>query len=236
MGVMTRIQRVLKANLHDMLDRAEDPATMLNYLIIEMQESLEQAREETALAMAAEKRLAQQASEADHASEQWKRRAHLALKQGQEDLAREALRKQLAAEQLAVQYAKAHAEQSVAVAELRNALDLLQMRLRDARARRASLLAQLQATHAQQVIAHSLRQTIGYEAFDAFDRIAGTIASRQQYAVALTELNRGDGEDTFLIAEEQGAIEHRLHMMKQELGYLESQPEPRALEDQGDSQ
>jgi phage shock protein A len=48
MGIFTRVRRLLRANINEALDRAEDPAKMLNYLILEMQEGLEQARNETA--------------------------------------------------------------------------------------------------------------------------------------------------------------------------------------------
>lgn len=236
MGVMTRVRRLLRANIHDALDKAEDPAKMLNYLILEMQEGVEQAVSETATAMAAEKRLAQQTTEAVQAAAQWEMRARQAVERGEDDLAREALRRRMAALELAEQYQRAHGEQQQAVAELRQALERLHKRLQEAKVRRVSLLGQLQASQAHQVVARTMRQAVGQDAFEAFDRIAEQIAVSQNRAVAITELTRDDADDVFLVAEEHSAIEHKLASMKQEMGYLDAPPGPKALEEQGNPQ
>ena len=235
MGIVTRIERLLKANLNDAINRAEDPAKTLNYLVIEMQESLEQAREETATAMASEKRLQQQADDAGSAARQWQERARFALTRGEEELAREALRRRTAADELATQYGRAHAEQVQAVGELRVALDRLERKIQQAKVRRTELLAQLDVARAQQLIAHSVRQTVGIEAFDTFDRIAGQIDTDRRQAIAFTRLSRDEVEDAFVVAEETEKIEQELLAMKQEMGYLEAPDAPRAIEDQGEA-
>lgn len=229
MGILTRTRRLLQANLHDLLDGAEDPAKLLNYLILEMQERLASAREETAAAMAAERRLAQQADEAEQAAGQWEMRARLAVERDDDALAREALLRRAAATGLASQYQQADEQQQQAVAELRRALSLLQHRLQEAKTRRSALLAQIQVTRARQVIARSLKETMGDDAFATFDRLAGKIETERLQAIAISELSRDETEDTFILSEAQSMVERELTALKHEMGYLAAPPAPKAL-------
>ena len=229
MGILSRTRRLLQANLHDLLDKAEDPAKLLNFLILEMQENLEQAREETAMAMASARRLAQQAEDAARAAGQWELRARHAVERGDAALAREALLRRATATGLALQFQQAYEQQQLAVDELRGALDHLQRRLQEAQTRRSALLAQLQVTRAQQVIARSLKETMGEEAFTTFDRLAGKIETERQQAIAITELSRDDAEDKFLLSEAQTTVERELTALKREMGMLEAPPEQKAL-------
>lgn len=230
MGIFTRIRRLLRANINDTLDKAEDPAKMLNFLVIEMQESLEQARSQVAEAMAAERRLAQQAQEAQRATDQWADRARLALVHGQEELAREALRRKLAAGDLAAYYQRAQTEQAEEVRKLRPSLDRLERRLLEAKARRTKLLAQVQTTKAQTIITRSVRQAVGSDAFEAFDHIAGQVEMAQHRAGAIAELSHNDLEENILVTAEAAAIERELSQIKGELGYIEGEVAPVALE------
>lgn len=235
MSILSRVRRLIRANIHDMLDRAEDPVRVANYLILEMQESIEQAREETATAMAAEKRLALQAEEAEQAADQWEKRARLAVSRGEDELAREALLRRNAAAELANQYHHSHREQVTAVYQLKQSLDQLQKKFHDAKARRTALLAQVNATRAQQVVARSLKQAVGDEAFATFDRLADQVSTERHRAIAISELSRDEVEDAFLVAEEHDAVEHELLAMKQEMESLQAPPAPKAIEEKNES-
>ncbi|MHB9026056.1 MAG: PspA/IM30 family protein [Armatimonadota bacterium] len=232
MGMLSRIRRVLRANINEMLERAEDPANMLNFLILEMQETLEQTQEEVATAMAAEARLAQLAQEAEASTHQWDGRARRAVEHGEDDLAREALRRKLAAADLARHYGRECEQQARAVAQMRDALDNLRKRLQEAKARRVILLTHLHTAQAQRVVARSLRHAVvGNDAFAAFDRLALHVENERLKSAALVELTNDHlVEDAFLVGEETTAVEGELTMLKREVHSLPGEEEVPALE------
>jgi phage shock protein A len=231
--MFTRMRRILRQNLNELLERAENPARAIDSLVLEMQEELAQAREQVALAMAAEQRLAQQEAEAETASRQWEDRARRALEHSSEDLAREALRRQLASAQLAVFYRNAYNQQAQTTRQLRAALGKLEKRLEEARAKRVKLLAQIASTKAQHTMSRATPSAVGGNAFDAFDRISVQVETDERRAVAMAELSTDDLEDAFLMAEEQEAVEHQLTQLRRELGYA-GQEAPKALEGHDD--
>ena len=230
MAFFTRIRKLLRVSLNEALDASEDPVAALNYLVLELCEHLERARTAVAAAMAAERRLAEQAEEAGGAVRQWTDRARRALLHGAEDLAREALRRKRAADEMARYFAQALEEQHREVERLRAALAYLERRLQEARGVRAKLLARVATARAQQVVTRTLRQTVGDGAFEEFDRLAARIETAQYREQALAELTIGGSDDAFVLAEQDLLVEHELSLLKEE---LQGVVEPPALP-QGD--
>ncbi|MHB0937346.1 MAG: PspA/IM30 family protein [Armatimonadota bacterium] len=224
MAFFTRMRRLLRASLNEALDASEDPVAALNYLVLELCEHLERARTAVAAAMAAERRLAEQAENAGQAGRQWTERARRALLNGAEDLAREALRRKRAAEEMARYFGEALEEQHREVARLRSALAYLQGRLQEARMARVKLLARVETARAQQVVTRSLQQTVGKGAFEEFDRIAARIDNQQYREQALAELTIGSSEDAFVLAEQDLQVERELSMLKDELQDIAEPP------------
>ena len=107
------------------------------------------------------------------------------------------------------------------------------MRLLAFKAKRAHLLAQLDAAKAKRMISRSLRQTVGIDAFETFDRIAFQADSELQQALALTEL-LDDPDEAFVLAERNGGVELELTSLKRELGYHLPENTPRVLGERGD--
>ena len=93
MGLFDRINRVIKANINELVSKAEDPEKLLEQSLVEMQEDLVQLRQAVASAIASQKRFGQQYSEAQDKVNTWHQRAQLALQKGDENLAREALQR-----------------------------------------------------------------------------------------------------------------------------------------------
>ncbi len=231
MTLLARLRRILFATMHETFDRIEKPARMLNYQILELRENLEHAREQVAAAMAAERRLATQATDAERAGEQWEQRARRAVEHREDELAREALRRKRTAVELAAYYHHAHEQQYQIVVGLRASLKRLELRLLEIKAKRAHLLAQLESANAQRFIARSLRQAVGLDAFEAFDRIAFQADTELQQALALTEL-MDDPDEAFVVADRNCAVEIELTSIKRELGYMRT--ENKALEEHGE--
>jgi len=229
MALFKRIRALLRASLNEALNRTEDPVGTLNYLVLELSEHLERAREQTAAAMAAERRLAEQADDAERAAQQWTARARRAMEHGSVEAAREALRHRSAMEEEGRYFRRAHEEQARGVASLRSSLAYLEGRLREARMIRARLRARMTSARAQEVITQSIRQAAGEEIFEEFDRIAESIATAQHRSQAMAELTVQGSDETFVMAEQDMAVERELLMLKNEAPRLPGAEGPPAL-------
>ena len=91
MGIFARLATLIKSNLNDLISKAEDPQKMLNQIVVEMQNQLVEAKKQVAVSIADEKRLAKQAEQEAANVAEWERRAMLAIKAGDDGLAKEAL-------------------------------------------------------------------------------------------------------------------------------------------------
>jgi phage shock protein A len=143
MGILDRLGRSLKANLNSLIDKAEDPAKMIAQTIEDMQEELKKARQEVVQALASEKALEKKIADSVKDTEAWERKAMLALEHGDEDLAREALKRKKKAEGDAVENERLRAQQATYVAELRASIEQLERKVEELKARRGTLAAQV---------------------------------------------------------------------------------------------
>src|SRR3990170_3497943 len=91
MGIFDRLSTMLRSNINDLITRAENPEKMLNQLIIDMKTSLAKAKQEVASAIADEKKLQADAESLKKQAEDWERRAMLAVQEGRDELAKQAL-------------------------------------------------------------------------------------------------------------------------------------------------
>src|SRR6266851_4840498 len=91
MGIFDRLSTLIRSNINDLISRAENPEKMLNQLIVDMRTQLAKAKQQVASAIADEKRLAAQVDQEKKAAEDWEKRAVLAVQEGRDDLAKQAL-------------------------------------------------------------------------------------------------------------------------------------------------
>ena len=121
MGIFSRFNRVLKSNLNSMLDKAEDPAKLIDQTIIEMEKELKEARKELVQTLGASKRLDKKKAELEEEVAKWEDKAVLALKAGDEELAREALKMKQRVARDAEQIDDLKARKSTLAAKVRRA-------------------------------------------------------------------------------------------------------------------
>src|SRR2546427_9723327 len=91
MGIFDRLSTLIRSNINDLINRAENPEKMLNQLIVDMRSQLAKAKQQVAAAIADEKRLSAQADTEKKSAEDWERRAVLAVQGGRGALAQRAL-------------------------------------------------------------------------------------------------------------------------------------------------
>lgn len=228
MGIFSRLGTLIKSNINDLISRAEDPEKMLNQVLLEMQQQLVDAKKSVAVAIADEKKLHKQYnSELDKAKE-WERKAMMAVRAGDDNLARQALIRKQEHETIAQQFQQQWIAQKAAVDKLKDALRLLNNKIEEAKRKKNILIARKKRAEAQQQISATMQGLGDTSAFDTFDRMADQINMLEAEAEAGAELAgelSGDTlESKFLALESggHGSEDDALAELKAKMGLLES--------------
>ncbi len=195
MGILGRISTLLKANLNDLISKAEDPEKILTQLILDMKEQLIAAKKQVAVSIADEKRLKKQLEGELHKAREWEKKAMMAVRAGRDDLAGEALSRKSEHDSLAAEY-KAHWEaQKSAADKLRSSLRQLNSKIEEASRRKNLLIARQRRAEAQKTIQETMGGLNDTSAFDTFDRMAEKIDQMEAEADAAAELAEGFNGD-----------------------------------------
>jgi phage shock protein A len=169
MGILGRLSALIKSNVNDVIDSMQDPAKEIDQMVRDMEESARQARTEVAQCFAEEKRLQKRVADLEAEAAEWVKRAELAVRSGDDGLAKEALRRKAEKEAERDETRKALQEQGVYADQLTQALKALDARLADIKLRQGTLRAKARASKKGSPLSPKT------SAFDDFDRMAGRI-------------------------------------------------------------
>jgi phage shock protein A len=228
MGIFSRLGTLIKSNLNDLISRAEDPEKMLNQVLLEMQQQLVEAKKAVAVAIADEKRLQKQYNAELDKSKEWERKAMLAVRAGDDALARQALVRKQEHDNIAAQFQQQWIAQKGAVDKLKDALRLLANKIEEAKRKKNILIARKKRAEAQRQIANTMQGLGDTSAFETFDRMAERINLLEAEAEAGAELAGEISGDTleskFLALESggHGTEDEALSELKAKMGLLES--------------
>ncbi len=142
MPLLDRVTTLIKANLNDLVDKAEDPEKLLKQLLLDMQNQFVQVKTQVAIAIADQHLLEKKQQENLDAQKDWIRKAELAVQKNEEDLARLALERSLTYENTAKNFAQQIEDQSHQVHVLRDALHRLEQKMTETKAKTELLIAQ----------------------------------------------------------------------------------------------
>lgn len=192
MGLFRRISDIISANLGELAEQYEDPEKMLKQAIREMEQSIEQATQETAKTIASEKRLSKELTKNEQEATRWQERARQAVDSGDDELARKALNRKLEHQKLAT----ALRDQLTAVTEasttLRHQLDGMKAKLAEAKRNLATLTARKRAADVRKKAAtvsdEDFSSDLNDEAFRKFERMREKVEMAEAEAEALEEL------------------------------------------------
>jgi phage shock protein A len=228
MGIFARLATLIKSNLNDLISRSEDPEKMLNQVVIDMANQLIEAKKQVAVAIADEKRLAKQAEQEAANAAEWERRAMLAIKAGDDNLAKEALGRKKEHDQLATTYKDQWQKQKQAVEQLKTALRLLNNKIEEAKRKKNVLLARKKRAEAQKAIQETMSGLNNASAFETFDRMAAKIDQIEAEAEAAGEIAEQYTGDTlahkFGQLEASAGAEDDLAALKRKMGVLPPEP------------
>ena len=217
MGLFDRLSRVVRANLNDMVSKAEDPEKILEQAIIEMQEDLVQLRQAVARAIAAQKRTEQQYNKNQAEANNWQKRAQLALTKGDENLAREALMRKKTNADTAAALKQQLDQQTTQVDTLKRNLIALESKISEAKTKKDMLKARAKAAKANE----QLQSTIGSlgtgSAMAAFDRMEEKVMELEASSQAAGELGGVGLEQQFAQLEAGSGVDDELEAMKAQI-------------------
>jgi len=188
MGLFSRFKRAMKSNINDMISKAENPEKMLNQLIVEMNEQLIESKKTVAASIADEKRLERQVLANREQSEEWDRKAMLAVKAGRDDLAREALLRKQEYDNSIRQYQSQWEAQHASVEQLKASLRQLQQKIEEAQRKKNLLIARVKRAEAQKRMQQTVSSLADTSAFEVFDRMAEKVEKIEAELDAMKEL------------------------------------------------
>ena len=230
MGIFARLATLLKSNLNDLINSSEDPEKMLNQIVLDMSNQLLEAKRQVAASIADEKRLAKQVEQETANAAEWERRAMLAVRAGDDALAKEALARKKEHQTLAEQFQEQWSKQKQAVDQLKLALRALNNKIEEAKRKKNLLIARKKRAEAQKAIQQTMSGLKNASAFETFDRMAGRIEQMEAEAEAHAELNEEATGDTlahkFRELEVTKGADEDLTALKRKMGLLPPEPEP----------
>lgn len=205
MGIFARLATLIKSNLNDLISRSEDPEKMLNQVVLDMKNQLIEAKKQVAVSIADEKKLAKQAEQEAANAAEWERRAMLAIKAGDDALAKEALARKKEHDQLAGTLKDQWQKQKQAVEQLKTALRMLNGKIEEANRKKNVLIARKKRAEAQRAIQETMTGMNNVSAFETFDRMSAKIDQIEAEAEASTEIAEQYTGDA--LAEKFGKLE-----------------------------
>lgn len=224
MGIFDRLSTLIRSNINDLISRAENPEKMLNQLIGDMKGQLAKAKQQVASAIADEKKLQSDAEAMKKQADDWERRAMLAVQEGRDDLAKQALMRYNEAMQGAQQLHETWVKHKAETESLKGSLRQLNDKIEEAKRKKNILVARARRAEAQQRIQETMSGMSDKSAFESFERMTEKIEQQERKAIAAAELqNEFEGDQLmqqFQALEYKGAPDQQLLELKSRMGML----------------
>jgi len=229
MGIFTKFSSLIKSNINDLINRAENPEKMLNQIILDMRDQLAKAKREVAAAIADERKLRKSLDDEIKQARDWEQRAVMAVKEGRDDLAKQALMRQQEHAERAATLDGTWRAQAAETEKLKGSLRQLNDKIEEAKRKRNLLIAKQKRAQAQKRIHETMSGLSDTSAFEAFNRMADKIEETERQSIAAIEVDEAltfdSLEDQFVKLEagsEGSSAEDRLLALKQQMGMLPS--------------
>ena len=218
MALLERVSTLVRANLNDLIDKAEEPEKMIKQVILDMQNQLLQVKTQVAIAIADQHLLEKKQKENEDKVAEWMRKAELAVDKKHDDLARASLLRVESYRELSENFTQQVSDQKAQVENLKSALRQLEQKLTEAQAKADVLIAQHRRARA------STRATDAQSGMSAntksatFDRMKRKVAREEAVGQAKAEILADDVEDRLAALEKEDRIEQLLVELKTKRG------------------
>jgi phage shock protein A len=218
MGIMDRLSRLLRANVNDMLDRAEDPEKMLEQVLRDMETNIHAARGQVATMIAQEKELAADLNDVRELSAEWQAKATRAVEAGKDDLAREALRRKKDNDESAALYEQQLQTQTQTLERMKGQLSTLESKYQTTLTQKDALIARQRRAKSQQQVADTVSSFNPMDPTAELDRIERKIRGAESRAEATIEMQDDTLDAQFAELDYDNDVETELEALKASLG------------------
>lgn len=219
MAIFERISDLVRANVNDLIDKAEDPEKMVKQIIIDMESQIRKATQGLGTAMGSLNQVKKQLQTAQEQSNVWQNKAKMCLEQGNEELAKQALENKVKQDQMATQYQEMATSMEAQVNEIKSQIDVLKQKLEEARSKQAMLVARSQMADAKSQMAKTLGNMDSKSAFAKMDKMEQKIEQKEAQADAFSDVSGVQESDTdpFAQMDKENSINEELEKLKQEM-------------------
>ena len=214
MALLERVSTLVRANLNDLIDKAEDPEKMIKQIILDMQNQLLQVKTQVAIAIADQHLLEKKQKENNDAASEWVRKAEMAVDKKQDDLARVALERSISYKELAESFTQQVGDQKTQVETLKTALSKLEQKLAEAQNKCDLLIAQHRRARALGKASDARSSMVDSSKVAGFDRMKRRVTHEEAVSQAKSELAGDSVDDRFAAMEKEDAIEKLLAEIK----------------------
>lgn len=236
MSIFSKFSTMIRSNINDLISRAENPEKMLNQIILDMRDQLAKSKREVASAIADERKLKSQLEGEKKQVRDWEQRAMLAINEGRDDLAKQALVRQQEHAERAAALDGTWRAQAEETEKLKGSLRQLNDKIEEAKRKRNLLVAKQKRAQAQRRIHETMSGLSDTSAFEAFNRMADKIEEEERRNLAqaeVTEAITGDTLESEFLRLESGSgdagMDDRLLDLKAKMGLLPSGSGPKQL-------
>ena len=218
MALLERVATLVRANLNDLIDKAEDPEKMIKQVILDMQNQLLQVKTQVAIAIADQHLLEKKQKENEDKVAEWIHKAELSVDKKQDDLARASLQRGESYRELGESFAQQVIDQKAQVENLKLALRQLEQKLTEAKGKADLLLAQHRRARAVGKASDAKLAAGNGSSANAFDRMKRKVAHSEALSQAKSEIAVDDMEDRLAALEKEDRIEQLLAELKSKRG------------------
>lgn len=223
MGIFERINNILRANLNDILDRAEDPEKMLDQILRDMEVAIRDAKGQVADMIAQEKMIKRDMERSQELADEWGSKAELAVKNGRDELALEALKRKKDYQAHADVYRQQWEAQQAGVEKLKDEMEQLESKYDEAKRKKTVLIARRKRAAAQAQVVQTAERLDSIDYGAELDRMERRILEEEARAEATTEMAEESVEDQFAALEADDELQQELAALKAQVLGVEEQ-------------
>lgn len=219
MAIFERISDLVRSNINDLIDKAENPEKMVKQIIIDMEDQLRKATQGLGTAMGSLNQVKKQLINAQEQANIWQNKARTCLEQGNEDLAKKALENKVNQDKMVSQYQEMTTSMEAQVNEIKSQIDVLKQKLEEARSKQAMLVARSQMADAKAQMSKTLGNMDSKSAFAKMDKMEQKISAKEAQADAYSEVSgiQESENDPFAQMDKESNINAELEKLKKEL-------------------
>lgn len=219
MSIFARIGDLVRANINDLIDKAEDPEKMVKQIIIDMEDQLRDATQGLGTAMGSLNQVKKQLANAQEQSTVWQNKAKACLEQGNEELAKKALENKVSQDKMVAQYQQMTTSMEAQVNEIKSQVEVLKQKLEEARSKQAMLVARSQMADAKAQMSKTLGNMDSKSDFAKMDKMEQKIEQKEAEADAFSEMSgvQESQNDPFAQMDKENSINAELEKLKQEM-------------------